>query len=210
MRFVRGNYLKRQTNVASEVTMHNRQLFSLLFSGIAYLFLTGFFFGTPERDAMYFIRDTQSYVKASHKLHLPPKPEIKKTQPVVYEAGELDPFSLQSFVLETGPGEDEYNNMKCMTADCGDGAPTPHDPYFLEDYDLDKLQMVGTMADKKGKRIALVQTPDLDVVRTKEGEYIGRNNGLILSVDPDHIVIQEKQRVPQGWQNRTNTLELFN
>lgn len=190
--------------------MRNRQLFSLLFYGVACLFLTGFFFSSPEREAMRFIRDTKRTVKASHKLHLPPKPVIKEAEPFIYEAGDLDPFSLKSFVLETQGGLDQDGNINCATTSCGDGPPEAHDPYVLEGFDLDKLQMVGTMTNNKGKRIALVETPDLDVVRTKAGEYIGRNNGLILSVDPDHIVIQEKQRVPRGWQNRTSTLELFN
>ena len=42
-----------------------------------------------------------------------------------------------------------------------------------------------------------------------QGEYMGKNNGLIVSIKTDHIVIREKQKVPRGWQNRMAILELF-
>lgn len=190
--------------------MQNTKSFSVLFYVIAFFLLTGFFFAMPEHEIMQFIRDTQRTVKVSHKLRLPAKPVIEKAEPFVYEAGDLDPFSLKSFVLDAQGGLGKDDNMNCSATDCGDGPPEAHDPYFLENFDLDKLQMVGTMNNKKGKQIALIRTPEMDVVRTRAGEYIGRNNGLILNVDSDHIVIQEKQRVPRGWQNRTSTLELFN
>jgi len=41
----------------------------------------------------------------------------------------------------------------------------------------------------------------LESVNTVQGEYIGKNNGLIISIKPDHVMVREKYRVPRGWQN---------
>lgn len=189
---------------------NHKKPFSFLFCGVTYIFLTGFFWGAPEREAEQFVNETQTHLRATHRVHLPPKPVLKKITPFVYSAGDKDPFALKAFVLEIQTEGEKEKDTFCRSANCGDGAPTAHAPYFLEGFDLDKLYMVGTIRNDKGHRVVLIKTPDSGVVKTKVGEYIGRSNGLILSISPDHIVIQEKQRVPKGWKNRMRTLELFN
>ena len=86
----------------------------------------------------------------------------------------------------------------------------PHIPYFLEDYELDELSMVGTVKNAANQNRVLIKTPNAGVMETTIGEFIGRNNGQVISIHPDHIVIREKYKVPRGWQDRTTTLELFN
>ena len=69
--------------------------------------------------------------------------------------------------------------------------------------------MVGTVLKKNQRRAALIQTPDAGVVNVVQGEYMGKNNGLIISIKPDQVVVREKHRIPRGWQNRIAILELF-
>lgn len=174
---------------------------------VSFIGLTGFIFGNPEADVSKFISETQSRLKVSHKVNLPPLPEYHENQPFQYSAGNADPFKLKSFVTDVASNPEE---QPCNSADCGDGPPVVHTPYFLEGYDLTTLRMVGTMNSPKNQMAVLIATPDSGVQEAHVGEYIGRNNGLILSIQPDHVLIQEKYKVPRGWQNRMASLELFN
>lgn len=187
--------------------MNKRIVF--LVSVCSYGFLSGFIFGNPEREVSEFIRQTQKSVKASHNLDLGPLPQIEPYQAYKYKAEKKDPFKLKPFVTKVLNENDNSEVAVCDSADCGDGAPQAHIPYFLESYELDQLEMMGTLKDSKGQSSVLIRTPDAGVVETKIGEYIGRNNGLIKNIYDDHIVIQEKQKVPRGWQNKMNSLELF-
>lgn len=179
-----------------------------LITSLAFFSLTGFIFSNPEAEVAQFIKQTQDTLKKNHKPNLPPLPVLDEKPVFQYGAGQADPFKLQSFVTDTA--EVPVASQNCDTADCGDPPPVPHAPYFLEGYELTKLRMVGTVKSPKLGLSALIQTPDSGVQETRVGQYIGRNNGLILSISPDHIVVQEKYKVPRGWQNRLATLELFN
>ena len=156
--------------------------------------LTGFMNGSPESEVAQFIQETSETVKPSPNLDLGPLPANKEYVPYAYQSENTDPFALKPFVVD---------------ASCGDGAPVPHTKYFLENYDLGQLSMVGTVVNKNQRRAALIQTPDAGIVNTMQGEYMGKNNGLIISIKPDHIMVREKFKVPRGWQNRMAILELF-
>ena len=174
----------------------------------AFAFTTGFLGANPEAEVSEFIRQTKDQAKANTQLDLGPIPDMTPYVPYVYEAQEANPFLLKTFVVDA-TAEPESTEEDCTNDDCGDGAPIPHVPYFLETYPLEELSFVGTMLGKNNRRIALIQTPDAGVVNAMQGEYMGKNNGLIVSIKTDHIVIREKQKVPRGWQNRMAILELF-
>lgn len=172
------------------------------------LFLAGFLGANPEAEVAQFISQTKSQAKPSAELTMEPLRELKPYVPYVYEAQSENPFLLKSFVADATV-DDVTQAEDCQDDNCGDGAPIPHVPYFLEGYPLEELSFVGTVLSKNNRRVALIKTPDAGVVNAMQGEYVGKNNGLIVSIKPDHIVIREKQKVPRGWQNRMAILELF-
>lgn len=189
--------------------MNKRYLTQVIIASLSFNLLTGFIFSNPEDEVGRFIKKTENEIKQSKQVKLPPMPEIKPYHPFEYQADKADPFKLLYFVLGASKVEDESSNIDCTEGNCGDPPPAPHAPYFLENYEMSALQMIGTLENEKTKqKTVLIQTPDAGVVKTKVGEYIGRNNGLILSIDEDHIVIQEKYKIPRGWQNRTATMDL--
>lgn len=170
--------------------------------------LAGFMNGSPETEVAQFIEETSDTVKPTPNLDLGPLPANKEYVPYAYQAESTDPFALKSFVIDAKAPVDESQEA-CADDSCGDGAPVPHTKYFLENYDLGQLWMVGTVVNKNQRRAALIQTPDAGIVNTVQGEYIGKNNGLIISIKPDHVMVREKFKVPRGWQNRMAILELF-
>lgn len=177
--------------------------------GLSVICLTGFFFGNPQSDAGRFFETTNSQIKGSHKIDLPPMPEVQPYEPFVYKGASSDPFKLQEFVKNAASVSTPENQV-CESAECGATPPVPHKPYILESYELSQLRMVGTVSDPKKGRTVLIQTPDVGIIETRVGEYIGKNNGLILSITPSEVTIQEKIEVPRGWQDRTPRLRLFN
>ncbi|MDO4643300.1 MAG: pilus assembly protein PilP [Cardiobacteriaceae bacterium] len=189
--------------------MQNKNtLYKLITLQAIILFSTGFMGNNPESEVTQFVKDIENNSKPNPNLDLGPLPVNQEYHPYVYAADSADPFALKSFVVDASIPEDSNKNV-CADDDCGDGAPAPHVKYFLENYDLSQLWMVGTILNKNQRRAALIQTPDAGIVNTVQGEYMGKNNGLIISIKPDHVVVQEKHRVPRGWQNRMAILELF-
>ena len=171
-------------------------------------FSMGFIGSNPETEATEFMENTAKTTQPTPNLDLGPLPANKEYKPYIYTADKTDPFELKSFVVDAKLPEDSTQNA-CADDSCGDGAPVPHAKYFLENYDLSQLWMVGTILNKNQRRAALIQTPDAGVVNTVQGEYMCNNNCLIIYIKPVHVIVRVKYRVPRGWQNRMAILELF-
>lgn len=185
---------------------------TLLIATIAasYIGLTGFIFGDAESEVGDFVRQVKSQTKPSTNLDLAPLPEARPYVAYQYNSGNADPFKLRPFVSDaSNNSEGVPTQNECNSSECSASAPVPHIPYYLENYELDSLMMTGTVLSPNKQIVALIKTPNSGIQEARVGEYIGRNNGLILSIKPDHIVIQEKYKVPRGWQDRMATLELF-
>ena len=78
------------------------------------------------------------------------------------------------------------------------GGPTPvknRNKEFLEQFPLDTLSMVGTLA-RAGPPFGLVQTKDGLVHRVLPGNYVGQNEGRIVAVRDS--VIEVEELVPNG------------
>jgi type IV pilus assembly protein PilP len=76
--------------------------------------------------------------------------------------------------------------------------PTPienRNKEYLEQFPLDTLAMVGTLA-REGKTYGLVQTADGLVHRVVPGNYVGQNDGRIVAIDDSGIQVEEL--VPDG------------
>jgi type IV pilus assembly protein PilP len=71
--------------------------------------------------------------------------------------------------------------------------PTPiknRNKEYLEQFPLDTLNMVGTL-ERSGKKYGLVQTNDGLVHRVLPGNYLGQNDGRVVSVTDGRIEIEE-------------------
>lgn len=78
---------------------------------------------------------------------------------------------------------------------------------FLESFDIDTFDMVGTLENKKGT-YALIKGSD-GVHRVTVGDYMGRNHGKVVEITPDTIEVLEI--VPDGenqWLERPKRLTL--
>lgn len=140
--------------------------------------------------------DLRQFIATAHAGKTPkvePLPEIKTQEPFTYAAFKLtDPFAAL--------------NLKAQVAAKGAGTgPRPDmnrrkEP--LEDYPLDALKMVGTLA--RGKQAwAVIQAPDGTVHRAGIGNHLGQNFGTITRITEDKISLIELIQGAQGdWVER--------
>jgi len=78
---------------------------------------------------------------------------------------------------------------------------------FLEGFNIESFEMVGTLANATGT-FALLQGAG-GVHRVKVGDYLGRNNGRIVSISDSQVDVVEI--VPDGegaWLERPRTISL--
>ncbi len=112
--------------------------------------------------------------------HVDQLPEIKPYETFAYDASSVrSPFVPGApSTVATGLRPDSRRNRE-----------------FLEQFSLDTLKMVGTL-DLGGHNYGLVQTQDGLVHRVLPGNYIGTNDGRILSISGSKINLTEI--VPDG------------
>jgi type IV pilus assembly protein PilP len=130
------------------------------------------------------IQDLEDYVaKVRERPAAPiePLPEIRPIATFLYDPGDRrDPFLMDT------PSEDS-------TAPNQPGGIAP-DPLRrkeeLEQYTLDALKMVGTLA-QEGTNWALILTPEGVLHRVRVGNYLGQNNGQIIRIDEGQVQLTE-------------------
>lgn len=72
----------------------------------------------------------------------------------------------------------------------------------LESFELDGLRMVGTLEQSSGLW-GIIRDPDGTIYRVKEGNYLGKNYGKILSISEEKIQLREIVKDLQGaWEER--------
>lgn len=144
--------------------------------------------------------DLREYVKTVHSDRRPriePSPEVKAQEIYAYGSANLpDPFAAQ--------------NLKPPRAKAAEG-PRPDtnrrkEP--LEEYPLDSLRMVGTLA--RGRQVwAVVLAPDGTVHRAKIGDHLGQNFGMVTKIDDSKVDLIELVQGPLGdWVEREANLAL--
>ncbi|WP_047248572.1 pilus assembly protein PilP [Chromobacterium subtsugae] len=125
-----------------------------------------------------------------------PLPQVQTYKPFNYQAYDLlDPFNAQK--LQAGKQQNSAN------------APDLKRPReALENYDLDKLAMVGTL--KRGDSLyALVRTPEGAIYRIQPGNYVGPNFGKVTAIHDSEIVLSETVEDLNGeWVQRDSSLHL--
>lgn len=78
----------------------------------------------------------------------------------------------------------------------------------LESYEFTTLSMVGTV-QKKGVLWALIRDPDGGIERVRQGSYLGRNHGKIVTVEAQKIdVVEIVSDGYSGWLERPNLITM--
>ncbi|MFT5110974.1 MAG: type IV pilus assembly protein PilP [Parasphingorhabdus sp.] len=79
----------------------------------------------------------------------------------------------------------------------------------LEQFPLDALTMVGAMFQETGSW-ALIGTPDGGTHRVTLGNHLGQQNGKIIEINEQDVVLREVVRGPAGqWEERKTTITLL-
>ena len=126
-------------------------------------------------DLTTFVKTT----KATHKGKVEPLPEFKTYPPYAYAAQNIrDPFKPVVDIevansLYRGPRPDQGR---------------PREP--LEDFSLDSLRMVGTLAQNNSDWI-LIKDPDGLVHRVALGHYMGKNDGKVIAISEEEVTLRE-------------------
>ena len=111
-----------------------------------------------------------------------PLPPIKPYEPFAYNAA-----SMRSPFVPTPPARSD------LAAGVRPDVKRPRE--FLEQFPLDTMRMVGTLA-LQGRNYGLVQCKDGLVHRVLPGNFVGQNDGKIVGIAPTKISIIEI--VPDG------------
>lgn len=80
---------------------------------------------------------------------------------------------------------------------------------FLEQFTLDSLQMVGTLARDK-KSWTLIKDPEGGVHRVHAGNYLGRHHGKIVGMTGTSVAVVEivSDGTSEGWVERPRAIKL--
>lgn len=133
-------------------------------------------------DDMTELNQRIAEVKSRPGERIEPLPEIKPYEAFVYNAGSLrSPFVPSAPVQADLPNSVRPDSRRSRE--------------FLEQFPLDTLRMVGTL-QLQGRNFGLVQGKDGLVHRISPGNYLGQNEGRVLSVDESRISLIEI--VPDG------------
>lgn len=146
--------------------------------------------------------DLRAWIKEQENMPRPriePLPEVKPFEVFAYNAdkdGLIDPFRPRKIELPkqaAGSGiRPDLNRAR--------------EP--LEAYPIENLRMVGTLSQKK-EIFALIKTPDNNLFRVKQGNYLGQNFGRITEIDEGSVKLKEIVQDGSGdWTERTSTLQL--
>jgi len=170
-----------------------RILFIILFV-ITPLSLLGGCVNNEMNDLRVYVKKT----KATYKGKVEPLPEFKQSAPYIYAAQDVrDPFKavvdieVFSGGSYSGPSPDENR---------------PKEP--LEDFSLDSLTMVGTLAQNDAEWI-LIKDPDGLLHRVSIGHYMGKNYGRVVTISEEEVTLVElvsDQR--NGWKERDASIAL--
>lgn len=130
-------------------------------------------------DGLDDLREFVQNAHADRKPKVEPIPEIKTFEAFHYAATELpDPFALANLKplatpVATGPRPDMNRRKEA-----------------LEEYPLDALKMVGTLARER-QRWAIIQAPDGTVHRAQIGSFMGQNFGKVIKIADEKIELVE-------------------
>nr|WP_019363988.1 type 4a pilus biogenesis lipoprotein PilP [Pseudomonas luteola] len=148
------------------------------------------------------VSDLQSYmdeVRARPKGSIEPLPQFQPYEPFAYGAADMRSPFQPPIKIDLTAKQRGSKNIK----------PDETRPkQFLEGFNIETFQMVGTLSNASG-RFALIKGAG-GVHRVKVGDYLGRNDGRIVSITESKIdVIEIVPDGEGGWLERPRTLSLI-
>ncbi|AWL27775.1 pilus assembly protein PilP [Acinetobacter defluvii] len=132
------------------------------------------------------VNQQMAAIRSQPPLPIEPAPTFDPVPSFNYSAQQLrSPFLPSSLAneLKIMSGKRVYPNFS-------------RQPQPLESYALETLSFKGSMKSNNGKIVGLIQTPDKEVERVQTGNYLGMNQGRIISITPTRIDLLEI--VPDG------------
>ncbi|MGB0957088.1 MAG: pilus assembly protein PilP, partial [Litorivicinus sp.] len=139
-------------------------------------------------------------VKARPGGQIEPVPSFENYEPFVYRAASLrSPF--------VAPVQQRASNRPASDPNIKPDQDRARE--YLENFSLDSLAMVGTLALGAQGRFALIADNEGQISRVAPGNYIGRNYGRITQISEAYIELTEI--VPDGgdgWIERPRTVNL--
>ena len=147
--------------------------------------------------------DLRQFVENEHKNRKPrvePLPEIKIPPTFSYSATDrADPFASNNL----SPKSSKSQVKKSLPLYLVTRRKGP-----LEAYPLDALKMVGTLQKKKQVWV-VIKAPDGSMHRATQGEYMGKNYGLITMISEDKVALVEKvQNAIGDWVDRQAAISI--
>jgi type IV pilus assembly protein PilP len=146
------------------------------------------------------LRAQMEEIKKRPKGRIEPPPEFKSYKTFSYSAAALrSPFSP--------PIEVESVALTAQRSNVKPDFNRP--PEALEEFGIDSLSMVGTLRRPDEALFALVKDPEGGLHRVMTGNYMGRNHGKIINVEPTKIdVVEIVSDGQEGWIERPRTIVL--
>ncbi|KPQ22144.1 MULTISPECIES: pilus assembly protein PilP [unclassified Halomonas] len=106
------------------------------------------------------------------------------------------------------PPESIQDGVPNVLAEGGDAPDQQRPSEPLERFSLSELQLVGTLR-MTGRQVAMIATPEGEVVTVGEGNYIGTDYGRIVGISSQEVDIRERIYTQQnGWQARPASLTI--
>lgn len=141
-------------------------------------------------------------VKRERTTGIEALPVVNPPESFIYQATDLrDPFAGGPTNRAPEPPNPKINANSGL-------APNDHRKEVLEGFELDSLQMVGTL-EFLDQSYGLVTDPNGLVHQVQKDHYLGRNDGQIINIHESWIEIQEL--IPNGaggWKIRKMSLAL--
>lgn len=140
-------------------------------------------------------------VKEQPKGRIEPLPEFRPYESFTYKAAGLrSPFSPEVEVKTVTEQLAAKSNVK----------PDLNRPKeFLEQFNIESISLVGSIARFDDKLFALLRDSDGGVHRLDKGNYLGRNHGRVVDVVADKIEIIEIVPNGQGgWIERPRVIQV--
>ena len=123
-------------------------------------------------------------VKSRPQKGVDPLPEVIPYKTFAYDkSSKRDPFDASIFHPKIGHIATKRKHSSISPDE-------NRVPEYLESFPLDTLRMVGTMT-QESQTWALIKTPDNTIQRVLTGNYLGQNNGKIVSVSDDEVELTE-------------------
>jgi len=104
---------------------------------------------------------------------------------------QIKPYETFDYRVESQ--RSPFMRERSVVANTRSSGPTPvenRNKEYLEQFPLDTLNMVGTL-EREGKKFGLLQTNDGLVHRVLPGNYVGQNDGRVVSITDGRIEVEE-------------------